>query len=190
MSDKRKFHLGTARQYAEIIQTALAPFCERIIIAGSIRREKTMVSDIEVLYVSKTEIRPKPGDLFSSETVDLADIALDDMCRKGILCKRLNVKNQTTWGAQIKLASHFATGIPVDFFPTSISSWWNYLVCRTGPKESNVAVCMAAEKRGLKWKPYTAGFVDVASSEIIPMHSERAVFECVGLNYLEPKDRL
>ena len=51
MTDKQKFHLGTARAYAEVIQAALAPFCERIVIAGSIRRGKEMVGDIELLYI-------------------------------------------------------------------------------------------------------------------------------------------
>jgi hypothetical protein len=59
------------------------------------------------------------------------------------------------------------------------SCWWNYLVCRTGPKESNIAISSAAKKRGWDWNPYGSGFS--RNGRIVEMKSERDVFKFVGL---------
>lgn len=158
--------------------------------AGSLRRLKRQVGDVEIVYVPEVEIRPKVGDMFATEQVELAGEDLYRLIHAGQIAMRENVKGQTTWGEQIKLARHVASGIPVDFFAICASSWFNYLVCRTGPKESNVAICMAAEKRGMQWRPYSAGFLCAETGVIIPMRSEQEVFETVGLPYREPKDRV
>ena len=189
MSEKQKFPYAVANELATRLALTMAGVCDRLIVAGSIRRLKPEVGDIEFVYVPKKETRPDSGDMFASNSVDLADEKLFGLINSGVLAMRKNVKGQTTWGDQIKLARHVETGIPIDFFPIPEASWWNYVVCRTGPKESNVAICMAAEKRGLQWKPYTAGFMDVATMQIIPVFSECEVFEKVGLPYYEPKDR-
>jgi DNA polymerase/3'-5' exonuclease PolX len=192
MSDKTKFPWEIARPVADELIEMLAPFClpDRIIAAGSLRRLRRLVSDVEIVYCPRKETRPKKGDMFAVEEIDLADEQLFREINAGRLSMRPNVKGQTTWGEQIKLARHTSTGIPIDFFPICEASWENYKVCRTGPKESNVAICVAAEKRGYQWKPYSAGFMDVNTMEIVPMRSERDVFEFVGLKYLEPKDRM
>jgi DNA polymerase/3'-5' exonuclease PolX len=189
MSEKQKFPWEIAKIEAEVLVSDLAFFCSRIAVAGSVRRLKPHVSDIEIVYVAKTENRGINGDMWAREDVDLANEQLSRMIDSGQIRRRLNIKGQTTWGDQIKLAELAKCHIPVDFFPICEASWFNYLVCRTGPKDSNVAICMAAEKRGLQWKPYSAGFMDVATMEIKPVHSEREVFETVGLPYFEPKDR-
>jgi DNA polymerase/3'-5' exonuclease PolX len=191
MSDKPKFPWAIARMLADELIEMLKPFClpDRIIASGSLRRLKRLVGDIEIVYCPRKETRPKKGDMFASEETDLADEQLFREINAGSLAMRLNIKGQTTWGEQIKLARHVKSGIPVDFFPICEASWENYKVCRTGPKESNVAICMAAEKRGYQWKPYSAGFMDLNSLEIVPMRSERDVFEFVGLPYFDPQDR-
>lgn len=44
------------------------------------------------------------------------------------------------WGEKNKLAVHVRTGIPVDFFAATEANWWNYLVCRTGGEQNNIAI--------------------------------------------------
>lgn len=51
---KKKFPAASAIQVAQSIVAALAPSCQRIEIAGSLRRRKQEVGDIEILYVAKT----------------------------------------------------------------------------------------------------------------------------------------
>lgn len=55
---------------------ALKPVCERLILAGSLRRRKPTVGDVEILYIGKTEVRQDPTDMFASITVNIADEAI------------------------------------------------------------------------------------------------------------------
>ena len=61
-----------------------------------------------------------------------------------MLRRRLSKTGAEAWGPKNKLAVHVESGIPVDLFATSAESWWNYLVCRTGPAASNIAIAQAA----------------------------------------------
>ncbi len=47
--------LEHARRYAEAIGQALAPFCKRIAVAGSVRRARPFVNDIDFVVLD-----PKP----------------------------------------------------------------------------------------------------------------------------------
>ena len=193
MSDKQKFPRAIALAVAEKIAAALAPACSRIEIAGSIRRRKEEVGDIEIVYVPINVLVPDPGDLFGKEiSVNAADLKINYLVERGCLAKRRNVNDAETWGQWNKLARAVTTGIPVDLFATTEDAWWNYLVCRTGSSENNVRIAQAAQKRRCQWHPTRCGFSQsFASTEvrIFPMHSEADVFEFAGLPYLEPWER-
>src|SRR3954465_699781 len=130
MSDKPKFPRAEAIAAAKQLLKGFAS--DRLIIAGSLRRRKPMVGDIEIVYIPKIQTGPDTGDFFASKTVNLSDQTIKIMCLGGILRPRENILGRTTWGEANKLAVHVASGIPVDFFATSEAAWWNYLVCRTG----------------------------------------------------------
>ena len=189
---KQKHPASVAWPAAKELVAALAPWCEpdRLLVAGSLRRGKSQVSDIEILYVPKFADEPTPGEMFGTQTVNLASRQLLELLDQDEIAYRLNVKGQETWGEQIKLGVHVASNVPVDFFQARPESWWNYLVCRTGPAESNLRIATAARARGWKWEPYSSGFVrGNEPHDRVVMESERAVFEFVGLPYAEPQER-
>lgn len=167
----------------------LEPVCERLCIAGSLRRGRELVGDVELLYIPRLVERSAKVDMFTTETIEynLADELLDSLRARGVLLKRLSKTGHPSWGEKNKLAVHAASGIPVDFFATTEDCWFNYLVCRTGPAKSNMAICNAAIAKGWKWTPYGAGFYRIGHVE--PMTSERAVFDFVGLPYKEAQER-
>jgi DNA polymerase/3'-5' exonuclease PolX len=189
MSDKKKFIWYMARDVAREMCDYLRPVTERLIVAGSLRRRNPLVGDVEILYVPKRG----PGvrtDMFQmAKAQNLTDLALEQLIARGIITKRPNRNGAEAWGSKNKLAVHVATGIPVDFFSTEPSFWFNYLVCRTGPAESNMRIAAAAKRKGWKWNPYRAGFTD-DHGEIVQVKAERDVFEFVGLPYREPCDRI
>lgn len=188
---KQKYPAEVVRMIAKEILACLEPLCVpgRCCLAGSLRRERDLVGDAEILFVPRRELAPAQDDLFGVPT-DLAANVIKGMCEVKFLEPRRNELGRTTWGELIKLARHTATGVPIDFFTATPENWWNYLVCRTGPKESNEAICKAARARGWKWEPYSSGFVDVAdANHRAVMESERAVFEFVGLKYVQPRER-
>ena len=62
-------NLQQAQQIAERIKSELAPHCDRIEIAGSIRRKKPEVKDIEIVCIPK----PYETGLFASGIAKVVD---------------------------------------------------------------------------------------------------------------------
>ena len=185
--DKPVFTRAVAMDVARVVCNALKPVTTRLIVAGSLRRGRAEVHDIEILFIPKTEQVPNPADFFSRIEKNHADDAIEWMITTGLLAKRLNSAGSFMYGPKNKLMIHCGTGLPVDLFATTETAWWNYLVARTGPAESNIKIASIAKKRGYAWHPYGDGFS--RGGEVFPMNSEQDVFAFVGLRYREPKDR-
>jgi DNA polymerase/3'-5' exonuclease PolX len=188
MSDKKRYPLAEARKTAERLLKMLAPVCERIEIAGSIRRQKPEVGDIELLLIPRAEM--VPDGLFDQKRIDLADVRIEQLLKRGVLEKRLNTAGFPTWGKQNKLAIDVFSGIPADIFATTIEGWFRSIVIRTGPKELNIALIQSAAKRGVRVHAYgDCGCEDMRTGKAIPVNSEREFFEICGMPYLEPHER-
>ena len=170
----------------------LTPLCEPgyLKVAGSLRRKKEFVGDVELVFVPRAIEIPDPADLFGKLVPGLAtDAWLDECLAVGRLEKRLSVNDRPAWGPQNKLARHTASGIGIDLFFATRDNFWTLLVCRTGPKEFNARVCMEAEKRGQRWNPYR-GFEDRLTGELLFVpRTEKALFDHFQWPYLEPWER-
>jgi DNA polymerase/3'-5' exonuclease PolX len=185
---EKRYPWGDAMEVAEEIRSAIEPACARIEIAGSLRRHKADVGDIEILYIPKMREQDDPGKLFEKRTVNLADDMIRALISGRILECRLNSKGSRVYGEKNKLMRHVASGIPVDLFATTPEAWWNYLVCRTGPAALNKRICNAAIAKGWHWMPYGVGFQRIDEPDHV-VRSERDVFDFVALPYLEPEER-
>jgi len=168
--------LTEAREIAETLKGLLEGGCDRIEIAGSIRRHKWDVGDIELLCIPKFV-----------GGVDMLDRELGALAIQGILARRRNKRGSTTYGPKNKLMVHVPTGLGVDIFSTTEECWPVAMVVRTGGKQTNIRICMAAQARGYKFHAYGSGF-STPNGEIV-CRSEREVFEAVGLPYREPWER-
>jgi DNA polymerase/3'-5' exonuclease PolX len=183
---KTKFPHAEALAVAEELQALLAPACHRIAIAGSLRRLKPEVGDIELLFIPRRSERP--DGLFDTKIVDVCGEVVEWLLAKGILAKRPNVNGAFTWGERNKLAIHVPSGIPVDLFGTSEENWWVSLVIRTGSKETNLALTTGANKQGASLMAYGCG-VKWSDDTITPATSEQHVFEMCQVPYKEPPQR-
>lgn len=193
MSDKPKYPRAEAVAVAKALCDVLKPLCERLIVAGSLRRRRAEVGDVEILYVPKLRTVEVPAeDMFEAPRtalVDEVDAQLDWFLENGVIRQRLNINGSVAWGEKNKLAVHVASEMPVDFFMATEANWFNYLVCRTGGQESNVRIASAAKARGWQWNPYGEGFTRLTGGVNYAVRSERDVFEFVGLPYQEPWER-
>lgn len=63
-NDSRGIPLIHANAAAKRLVSAMTPFCEKIEIAGSIRRRKSEVKDIEIVCIPKWAEEGEPSDLF------------------------------------------------------------------------------------------------------------------------------
>lgn len=185
-AQKQKYPRALACAVARELVAVLQPVTDRLILAGSLRRRKPEVGDIEILYVPTVGLGQPAGEMFY-RICNLADIAIQELELRGVLGRRRNAKGSEIMGERNKLMVHVQTGVPVDLFAATQENWFNYLVCRTGSSAMNVKICMAARARGLHWMPYGAGFR--GAGHIYPCTSEREVFDKVGLPYLEPWER-
>lgn len=190
MSEKQKYPRAEALKVAKQLCVSLADITERLIVAGSLRRRKFEVGDVEILFIPK--LVTQSVDFFTSKSVSAVDLMLDRLIAEGIIAKRKNVNGSEMWGEKNKLAVHVASGIPVDFFATKEESWFNYLVCRTGGAENNRQIATAANNKGWTWNPYGSGFSRPSGlgKAFHQVKSERDVFEFVGMPYREPWERL
>lgn len=186
MSDRPKIPFREAMAVAHELTEALRPYCERIAIAGSLRRRKPLVGDIEILFVPRMEDRQ--ADMFTSEPADLASEYIDSLLAWGDISKRPNVNGSFSWGQKNKLAIH-KSGIPVDFFATTDDAWWVALVIRTGSKTTNLALTMGANKLGRTLHAYGSGVSSNRGGPSITALTEDHVFDLCGVPYLEPEER-
>jgi DNA polymerase (family X) len=186
-TDKPRFPNALGMAVAAELCRALTPACERIIVAGSLRRRKPTIGDVEILYIPKLVRKQDPADMFSTMESNLADEVIALLEKNGVLERRKNTLGREMFGPKNKLMRHVSSGIPVDLFSATEENFWNYLVCRTGPAESNIRIAEAAKRRGYKWNPYGSGFT--RADETFPMHSEEEVFQFVGMPFLKPEER-
>ncbi len=168
--------LEKAKTIAEEVGERLSPGCQRITIAGSIRRRKSDVNDIELLVIP-----------WRSVSVDMLDHEVKRLISQGILNYRLNKLGRRTYGLKNKLMLHVPSGIGVDIFSTDELCWPMSLVIRTGGKETNKRLATAAINKGWHLQAYGTGFSTPQGD--ITCKSERDVFELVGMRYLEPWER-
>lgn len=186
MSDKKKYPRADALKVAEELIAALAPACERIAIAGSLRRRRLTVGDIELLFVPQLTLAN--DDLFHTVTEPATEKVIDEWLRAGVLSKRLSKTSVATWGPKNKLAVHIASGIPVDLFTTTLENWFMSLVIRTGPKELNLKLISSAADRGYQLHAYGT-FTHIDSGLTVAVESEEEVFKIAGVPYIQPYDR-
>ena len=128
----RLMKLDEARAIAEEVVARLAPLCERVEVAGSIRRTEVEVGDIEIVYQSRMGF--VDGQLLDVHQYPLSDDAIADMVDDGLLAYDEEVRRN---GPLYKRMVHRATGIAVELFRATAENWGLILALRTGPAAFN-----------------------------------------------------
>lgn len=186
---KQRFPLALAQEVTRDLLKRLHGACKRIQIAGSVRRKKPDVGDIEILAIPIMGTTDS-GDLFGTpKEISMLDLRLEALVKDGVFEFRKTVLDTIVNGPKIKLFRDLASGIPVDVFTATEENWWNYLVCRTGPAKSNIDICNRAITMGLKWEPYSSGFLIPVTGERVTCRSEQGVFDTVDMVYKNPENR-
>ena len=174
----------TAMPIAIELQDKLAYVCERIEIAGSLRRKRPQVNDIELLCIPLYDA--------TDASIDLLDCAIRRLISGAYIGSyldyRLNKRGSKVYGPQNKLLVHMQSGIGVDIFSTTKENWPVSLVVRTGSAKNNILIAKAAIRKGWRFHAYGSGFTDEHGNTII-CKTEQDVFEFVGLKYKIPEER-
>ena len=188
MSDKKRWPLAVAQEVAKQLMARLAPVCTRMVVAGSVRRQKPDVSDIELVFVPRLVRRH--GTLFDDEWESAAGLLIDRLVHDRVLAMRPSVHGTFTWGESNRLAVDVESGIPVDLFASTDAGWWRTLVIRTGPRELNIRLITSAARAGIKVHAYgEPALARIDGGLEVPCESERQFFELCGVPWAEPEDR-
>jgi len=157
----RKWSLDLALDVAESIQRALIGTCARVEIVGSLRREKPMVHDIDILLIpiSAGKMAQTLQGLADAGTLRLAPKIIKLTCR----------------------------GIPVDVYVADPETWGVLQMIRTGSKEHNMWMIQEAKKVG--WKIHAEGWLESPTGDRVTCMREHDVFVTVGIPYKAPTAR-
>jgi len=164
--------LDKAKVIAEELISLLSPACNRIVIAGSIRRQKPDVGDIELLVIPRA---------------NYLDKMLDKLMMQNILAMRLNKRGSRTYGPKNKLMVHLPSGMAVDIFSATEENWGMALFVRTGPKEWNIKAMSRFRQLGMQGHAY--GGVTLVSGIPFECPTESIVFNLLGWPYTPPEKR-
>ena len=181
MAEKVRYERAVAEPIANELMTLLAPCCERLEIAGSLRRGSPTVGDIELLCIPK----PAGNPLFFT---DALDESVKAMIASGRLGLRPSIKGVTAYGSQNKLLTHVVSGIGVDIFSTTMENWGMALVVRTGPAVFNIA--LMGRLRGMGKRGHAYGGITLADGSGISCPTEESVFLEAGWPYIPPERRI
>ncbi len=154
--------LEEAQKIAEKYLNLLKPFCSRIEIAGSIRRGKPEVKDIEIVCI--------PSDLNKfSEIVN----------------KWEKVKGEPTGKYTQRILPE---GIKLDLFMANEKNWGLIFAIRTGSADfSHKTLALGWVKQG--FKSVNGMLIDKNGNEVI-LKEEKDLFNLIGIYFVEPKLRL
>ena len=187
-TEKQRFSLNDARQVADLWLNALSVFTERMVIAGSVRRERPDVGDIELLYIPM----PTTTNLFGEPEGDALSDFLVGLIEAGVLEKRVSALGNTAYGPKNKMLRDAASGIPMDIFATTPENWGMSLVIRTGPADFNIRLMSRFKELGLEGHAYGGITQRDDGSGIthgFDCPDEETVFRLAQLEYLPPRMR-
>ena len=166
--------LETAKAIAEKYVGLLKPFCERIEIAGSIRRDRQDVGDIELVCIPKSTT--VEDNIFDS--VEVRDPGFINMVNSFY-----RVKGDGT-GKYVQVKLH--EEINLDLFITTREQWGVVFMLRTGS-------AMFSNRMAHEIKPRfycDGGFLKIKTGEVVPCYEEEDFFRITGTHYVEPFARV
>lgn len=194
--------IGPAIGIALQLREDLEPACRRIEIAGSIRRGKPEVKDIEIVAIPRTTIEPV-RDLFGETSKTVEVLHLEEL-----LGDLLDPELAWTWeldpvqrrnGPRYKRLRHRRTGICCDLFLTTERGWGGCLAIRTGPWDFSRALVILARRQGkhvgdgylIHQHPKPEGGCPKGAGcpLIIPTPEEVDFLAALKLPWVEPADR-
>jgi DNA polymerase/3'-5' exonuclease PolX len=178
--------LSDASTLADRLITEISPFCLRCEVAGSIRRRKAEVKDIEIVAIPKIETVQDPTSLFSQPmAVNRLYEWANSAC---LLWIKPGVGEIIPW--TVKPDGKYWRGllpgdIKLDLFIATPKNWGIILAFRTGSAEFTTALVTRAGNIGL---PCIGGSI-TRNGEPVATPEEEDVFRLLGLEYVEPPNR-
>ncbi|MBA7597916.1 hypothetical protein ES703_04924 [subsurface metagenome] len=158
--ERGKIALERAQRIAEEVVKRLAPYCKRIEVAGSIRRKKPWVNDVDLVLI--------PHDLWDlhSELTKLGQLKMSGK----------------------KILRVIAGSTQIDLYVADEETWATLLLIRTGSAENNIRLASLAKKRGWHLAASGDGLFN-EHEERIAGDTEESIYSALRLPFQEPEER-
>lgn len=177
MSKGDKIPYQAALEQAQALEISLSFVCERTLIAGSLRRQKSEVGDLELVVLPKIEaITDMFGEICGWRS--LLDDALADIAPNRM--KNGERYKQFVW-----------EGMPVDLFIATRETWGCIATIRTGSADFTHWLVTPRTKGG--GCPSHLKFSDgrlMDGALALDTSDERQLFEALDQPWIEPVERI
>ncbi|MBU6998946.1 MAG: DNA polymerase/3'-5' exonuclease PolX [Theionarchaea archaeon] len=160
---KERRLLGKVLPVCRKLEEALLHVCDNVVVAGSVRRWKDTVGDIDILAISR-----RPEQVMNTFTA-LAEVK--HVISKGPTRSTVILRN----------------GIQSDVRVLPEESFGSALQYFTGSKEHNISLRNLALRKGLKLSEY--GLFNRKTGEKVGGDSEEGIYQTLGLEYIPPELR-
>lgn len=128
--------LHQAEAIAQELMAELGPFCQKIEVAGSIRRRRSWVNDIDLVLI------PRNQGLLATKLHELGGLG----------------------GPKVQRARY--KGLPVDIYVAAPETWATLLLIRTGSARHNLELATRCKARGWRLKANGDGILDHQGNRI------------------------
>lgn len=172
---KTKLPLATARDVANQIVEQMAPHCKRLEVAGSIRRCRLEIGDIEIVCIP---------------TVELYDLT-DAWLSSGVIRHR----DPRCWGARLRSfrlnVKNLEESVQIDLFlQPNPATWGVNMLLRTGSAEFSRKMVTERSAGGFMPEGYQVREARVwAGAKLLETPEEETIFQLWGMDYVLPPQR-
>jgi len=206
MGGTTRFPLARAEAWANDLARMLRRRTERVEVAGSIRRRKPDVGDVEIVFVPRFEVRPveaqarEPAEppppsaqasLFGAPPppaapapkpvqVNLVWDFMDQLVAAGVIAA------PTKAGERFRSYPGDHERPQIDLFAVAPPAQWGAIfTIRTGSGDYSKRLMGALRKRGLRCQDGAVW----EGAQVLPTPEEEDFFEACGLPWVRPEDR-
>lgn len=180
---EKAMSLREAREIAADIIGKLAPFCERIKVAGSIRRGKQWINDVEIVAIPKSSITDPEFDLFGNKTGGGTTVRDPGFVEAVAKMTHQHIKGSALDGRYMQFLTDGL--VKVDLFTAVRGNWGYILAIRTGSADFSKMIASRWVSLGYNGQD---GFL-VRSGQRCNFPEERDLFDALGLHTPPPPDR-
>lgn len=163
MPFKNAFALGN-----ELLKAiSIIPGVQLAELAGSIRRKKETIGDIDIIIIAEPGKRKSLVNRFIA-LPQVAKVLAKGIKKASVLLSKDNIQ------VDIRIVEPFEYGSAMLYF--------------TGSKEHNIKLRTIARNRGFKINEY--GLFDLVSGKRLAGSTEEEIYHCLRLSYIPPEKRL
>lgn len=179
MSETPKRPYNQVNTVASTIVEALAPACHRIEIAGSLRRRKPMVGDIEIVAIPIMHANLLGDPLDTSEVDDVLARWPVTLSKNGPKYKAFELEWQAGWTFKVDL-----------FLQPDPATWGVNFLIRTGSSDFSHRMVTPRAQGGSMPNDLTVRDARVWRHGVAQETPEEAdIFRLWGMQWIDPKER-